>query len=348
MRGLSFGGSSTIEFLDVPDPTPGEGEVVLEMKASGMCGSDLKMYKAPRGTLTIARVAMAKPVIAGHEPCGVVAAIGPGVSKEQARVGDRMMVHHYAGCTVCDHCRSGWEQMCDHQTPLVYGIGAHGGHAPYMKVPARTLVPLPDELSFEAGAAISCGTGTAFQGLKRAGLSGDHTIAIFGQGPVGLAATQLAAFMGVRVIALDLSPERLARARELGAHHVVHPRQEDPVEAIKALTGGKGVQVAMEASASPEARSAALGALAPWGTLVLIAGTTGFHVDNVSTITSRQLTIIGSWTFSKVGQASFARYVAERGIPVDKVFTDRWRLDQGDEAYRNFAQQSGGKGVFLM
>ena len=348
MRGLSFGGSSTIEFLEVPDPTPGEGEVVLEVKASGMCGSDLKMYRAPRGTLTIARVAMKEPVIAGHEPCGVVAAIGPGVSPNEARIGDRVMVHHYAGCQVCDHCRSGWEQMCDRQTPLVFGIGSHGGHAPYMKVPARTLVPLPDELSFEAGAAISCGTGTAFQGLKRVGLSGDDTIAIFGQGPVGLAATQLAAAMGARVIALDINAERLNRAKEFGAHHLVNPKTQDPVDAIKELTKGKGVRVAMEASAAPEARSAALAALAPWGTLALIGGSTSFTVDNVSTITSRQLTIIGSWTFSKIGQAQFARYVAERGIPVDKVFTDRWRLEQGDEAYKHFAKQSAGKGVFIM
>jgi threonine dehydrogenase-like Zn-dependent dehydrogenase len=348
MRGLSFGGSSTIEFLDVPDPTPGPGEVVLEMKASGMCGSDLKMYKAPRGSLVIARVAMTEPVIAGHEPCGVVAAVGPGVSKKEARVGDRVMVHHYAGCTVCDHCRSGWEQMCDEQTPVVYGISAHGGHAPYLKVPARTLVPLPDELSFEAGAAISCGTGTAFQGLKRANLSGDDTIAIFGQGPVGLAGTQLAAAMGARVIALDITPERLARAREFGAHDLVNPKSEEAVAAIKELTRGKGVSVAMETSASPEARIAALGALAPWGRLCFIGGSTSFTVDNVSTITSRQLTLVGSWTFSKVGQAQFARYVADRGIQVDKVFTDRWRLEQGDEAYKDFAQQSGGKGVFVM
>jgi threonine dehydrogenase-like Zn-dependent dehydrogenase len=348
MRGLSFGGSSTIEFLDVPDPIPGEGEVVLEMKASGMCGSDLKMYKAPRGSLTIARVVMTKPVIAGHEPCGVVAAIGPGVSPRHARIGDRVMVHHYAGCTVCDHCRTGWEQMCDQQNPVVYGIGADGGHAPYMKVPARTLVPLPDELSFEAGAAISCGTGTAFQGLKRVNLAGDDTIAIFGQGPVGLAGTQLAAAMGARVIALDITKERLDRAKELGAHHVVNPKTEDPVAAIKELTKGKGVRVAMEASASPEARAAALASLAPWGTLLFIAGGTAFSCDNVSTITQRQLTLVGSWTFSKVGQASFARYVADRGIPVDAVFTDRWSLDQGDEAYKNFALQRGGKGVFVM
>jgi D-arabinose 1-dehydrogenase-like Zn-dependent alcohol dehydrogenase len=95
----------------------------------------------------------------------------------------------------------------------VYGNNSHGGHAQYMCVPANTLVPLDDALSFTAGAAISCGTGTAYGALRRMNVSGNDTLAIFGQGPVGLSATQLAAAMGARVIALDISPQRLERAQ---------------------------------------------------------------------------------------------------------------------------------------
>jgi D-arabinose 1-dehydrogenase-like Zn-dependent alcohol dehydrogenase len=131
----------------------------------------------------------------------------------------RAMQHHYRGCGVCPHCATGWMQLCVEGVAEVYGITGHGAHAKYMKCPARTLVELPEELSFETGAAISCGTGTAWGALQRLGLQGDHTIAIFGQGPVGLSATQLAAHMGARVIALDTSVERLARAREFGADH---------------------------------------------------------------------------------------------------------------------------------
>src|SRR5690606_31059405 len=143
-----------------------------------------------KGSLKIARVELSAPVIAGHEPSGIVVAIGPEVHPNEAHIGQRVMVHHYWGCTVCDHCRSGWSQLCSEQVPAVFGISHHGGHAPYLKVPARTLVPLPEPLSFEAGAAISCGTGTAFGALKRADVSGTDTVAVFGQGPVGLAATQ--------------------------------------------------------------------------------------------------------------------------------------------------------------
>ncbi|HJQ57617.1 MAG TPA: alcohol dehydrogenase catalytic domain-containing protein, partial [Vineibacter sp.] len=236
MRAVVFTGDREMEFMEFADPTPGPGEVVLEMKASGICGTDLKYYRAPKGPAGAAALGLGTltgPVIAGHEPCGVVAEIGAGVPESMARRGARVMVHHYKGCGVCQHCLVGWTQLCTKGGMIVYGATGHGGHAPYIKVPASTLVPLPDALSYETGAAISCGTGTAYGALQRINLSGRDTIAIFGQGPVGLSATQLAAAMGARVIALDVSPERLARAREFGADTVVDPSKTDAVAAIK-------------------------------------------------------------------------------------------------------------------
>jgi D-arabinose 1-dehydrogenase-like Zn-dependent alcohol dehydrogenase len=114
MKAVVFKGERELEFMEFPDPTPGPGEVVLAIKASGMCGSDLKFYRASKtgGTSALGLPALAGPVIAGHEPCGVVAAVGPGVPERQARVGDRVMCHHYKGCGVCDHCRVGWSQLC--------------------------------------------------------------------------------------------------------------------------------------------------------------------------------------------------------------------------------------------
>src|SRR3954452_1911219 len=140
-------------------------------------------------------------------------------------------------------------QLCLEGVKEVYGITSNGAHAPYMKCPARTLVPLPDELSFETGAEISCGTGTAWGALHRLDLQGDHTIAIFGQGPVGLSATQLADAMGARVIALDTSEERLARAQAFGADAVINPaKTEDVVQAIRDLTHGRGAHASLDAS----------------------------------------------------------------------------------------------------
>src|SRR6266513_6346661 len=118
----------------------------------------------------------------------------------------------------------------------VMGFSANGGNAPFLLAPATALVPLPDELSFAEGAAIACGTGTAFSALKRLDISGRDTLAIFGQGPVGLAATQLAVAMGAGVIAIDVGKERLQRAKEFGAAEMLNPQADDAVAAIKELT----------------------------------------------------------------------------------------------------------------
>ena len=207
MRAIVFLGERKLDLMEVPDPTPAPDEVVIEIKASGMCGSDLHQYRGPKKE---------KLNIAGHEPCGVIAEVGSAVPSSLAKVGDRIMDHHYSGCGACKHCRDGWSQMCL-EGAIVFGGVGDGAHAKFMKVPAHTVVKLSEKLSFKTGAAISCGTGTAYGALKRLDLAGDETIAIFGQGPVGLSATQLAKAMGARVIALDISEERRELATQFGA-----------------------------------------------------------------------------------------------------------------------------------
>lgn len=346
MKGVVFPGDRKLEILDFPDPTPGPGEVVLEIKASGMCGSDLKFYRAVGGASSLGLGKVSGPIIAGHEPCGVVVAVGSNVPENQAKVGMRVMQHHYRGCGVCPHCSTGWMQLCVEGVKEVYGATGHGAHARYMKCPARTLVPLPDELSFETGAAISCGTGTAWGALQRLELQGNHTIAIFGQGPVGLSATQLAHAMGARVIALDTSDERLARAKALGADELINPKNcEDVVQKIRDLTHGRGAHLSLDASSSPQARAQAVKCVRTWGKACFVGEGDTVTLDVSNDLLRRQVTLIGSWTFSTVGQGECARFIADRGIEVDKLFTHRWKLEQAKEAYELFDHQSAGKGV---
>jgi threonine dehydrogenase-like Zn-dependent dehydrogenase len=349
MRGVCFTGDRELEIIAFPDPTPGFGEVVLEMKASGMCGSDLKQYRRQRGVRQNNGLATPEgPTIAGHEPCGVVAAIGPGVDPRVAKEGARVMVHHYQGCTTCGHCRTGWQQLCQKTSVKVYGNNAHGGHAQYMCVPANTLVPLHEALTFQAGAAISCGTGTAWGALRRMNISGNDTIAIFGQGPVGLSATQLATAMGARVIALDISPQRLQRAKEFGAAETINPSNVDPIEAIRELTHGLGADLTLDTSSSPQARIQAIRALKVWGTCCFVGEGGEVTIDVSPDMLRRQATVIASWTFSSVGQEECAQFIVDRGIKVDDLFTETWKLDQAEEAYKLFDQQNTGKGVFLI
>ncbi len=256
------------------------------------------------------------------------------------------MIHHYWGCGQCKHCRVGWSQLC-RKGIVVYGMTGHGAHAPFMKVPARTLVPLPDELSFEEGAAISCGTGTAYGALKRLDVSGRDTLAVFGQGPVGLSATQLGTAMGARVVAVDIGAERRRLAKEFGAETVIDPREVDPVAALRELTRGEGVEAALDCTGNPEARVAAVRSAGTWGRVCFVGegNTTTFDVSQ--DLIRKQLTILASWTFSAVGQEECARFIADRRIPLQKLLTHRFKLEEAAAAYRLFDTQTTGKGVFL-
>jgi threonine dehydrogenase-like Zn-dependent dehydrogenase len=344
MRGAVFLGNRKIEVRNFPDPTPGPGEVVIQMKASGLCGSDLKFYRSPPGEAqkALGLGDQAEPFIAGHEPCGVVAARGPGVSEREAPIGQRVMDHHYAGCGVCKHCRVGWSQLCKAGI-TVYGVTANGGHAEYLKVPARTLVPLPEELSFIEGAAVSCGTGTAYGALRRMNLAGGSTLAVFGQGPVGISATLLGAKMGARVFAVETSAERRALALEFGADRAVD--FSDAEKTLKDLTRGEGVDLALDTTGVAAARLAAVRSAKTWGTVCFVGEGGDVTLDVSRDLLRKQLTLIGSWTFSAMGQAECARFVVDNGIKLEPIFSHRWKLDQAEEAYRVFDRQSTGKGV---
>ena len=350
MRGVVFLGGRELELREFPDPTPGPGEVVLAIKASGMCGSDLHPYRAPKGGGAAAALGLGgsgEPVIAGHEPCGVVAEVGKGVFESVAAVGQRVMNHHYKGCQRCKHCRRGWAQLC-RSGITVYGVTGHGAHAAYMKVPAETCVPLPDELSFEEGAAVSCGTGTAYQALKRLDVSGRDTLVVFGQGPVGLSATLLGTAMGARVIAVDLAPELRQLAKSFGAEAAIDPKAVDPVAAVHELTGGQGAECTMDCTGNADARIAALRSADTWGRVALVGEGGQTTIDVSQHMLRRQLTVHASWTFSTTIQEECARYIVARKVPLKKLITQRWKLDQAAEAYTLFDRQATGKGVFVM
>jgi threonine dehydrogenase-like Zn-dependent dehydrogenase len=337
MRGVAFAGNKAVEVREFPDPVPGPGDALVRIRASGLCGSDLHRYRAGDSS----------PVVTGHEPCGQVAALGPNTSGPP--VGQRVVVYHYSGCGVCEHCRVGWEQLCVTGNHKVYGGGGHdGGNAEYMVVPARTLVPLPDELTFEEGAALACGTGTAYGALVRLNVSGRDTLAVFGQGPVGASATLLAGAMGARVIAVDVSPARLDFARELGAEHVVDGRAVDPVAAIRELTHGRGADATLDATGNAEARAQMVRSARVWGRACFVGERGTVTLNPTPDIIHKQLTIFGSWTFSLPLLAEAIRFVVERRVPLGKLITRRYRLDQADEAFREFEAGSVGKSVFVL
>lgn len=339
MRGVVFLGDRELEMRELPDPTAGPGDVVIAMKSSGLCGSDLSNFRRPREELGDLRQAKVR----GHEPCGVIAEVGAGVT--EISVGDRVMMHHYTGCGTCGMCRIGYIQMCEAGS-VVYGSREHGGHEDFLLAPASTCVALRDELSYEEGAAISCGTGTAFHALKRLSLTGMETLAVFGQGPVGASATVFAANMGVRVIAVDVIRERLELAKRLGADATIDAGTVDVVQAVRELTHGQGADATLDATGIPEVRLNAVDSVRLWGRMCFV-GEGGDTTLNISRqVIHRQLTLYGSWTFSLSGLAEVADFVVERKVPLNDLITHRFRLDQAVEAYKLFDSGKTGKVVF--
>lgn len=336
MKGIIFPGDGTVALSEFPEPEPGPGEALVKIRASGMCGSDLHFV---HGTFPVGA-----DVIQGHEPCGDVLAVGSGVPEGQVKPGDRVMVHHYYGCGYCRRCREGWPQMCETAPAATMAVHVHGGHAPLAVIPASSLLPMPDGLSYRAGAAIGCGTGTAWGALKRAGGVEDTVTVVFGQGPVGLSATMFAAALGATVIAVDVDDARLAGAAGFGAALTVNSRSESLVDAVSGFTGGRLADVVIDTSG--RAGEDALSVLGTFGRAVFV-GLPGEVSFTTQAIYKKQWTLMTSWTMSTVEQARCADFVVAHDLPVDALYSHEWSVDQAVEAYAWFEKQDAGKGVFV-
>ncbi|MEX0926670.1 MAG: zinc-binding dehydrogenase [Dehalococcoidia bacterium] len=340
MKGVTMPGDRMAEVSEFPDEEPGPGQVLLRMRASGICGSDLHRYRADSATLEPGKRV-------GHEPCGEVVSLGAGVTR--VRVGDRVMNHHYRGCGACRYCRMGYTQLCSGPAEArgYYGGTLHGGHGDFMVCDETTCVPLPDELSYEAGAMLACGSSTAYLALTKLDVSGRDVLAVFGQGPVGLAATMLGTAMGARVIAIDLSDERLAFARSAGAWQTVNPSDGDVVSQVRGLTHGEGADATLEAAGVPQTRQQAAQAARVFGRAALVGERGQAVFDATPDIIHRHLTMYGSWTVSTLGMEEAAQFVVDRDVPLTSLITDRVSIGEAPDAYTRFDRQQSGKMVIV-
>jgi 2-desacetyl-2-hydroxyethyl bacteriochlorophyllide A dehydrogenase len=272
-----------LRMQDVPVPAVGEKDVLVRVIAAGICHSDAH-YRAgtsPAGPL---------PLTLGHEVSGVVEELGPQVTNVKA--GDRVCIHYLATCGDCYYCSTGNEQFC------VQGamIGKHrdGGYAEYIAMPSRSVVPLPDEITFEQGAVLMCSSATSFHALRKSRLVSGETVAIFGAGGLGMSAIQIAgAFGALEVYAVDINEDKLELAEKCGAIPV-NAAQADPVAEIRRLTGGKGVNVALELIGLPQTMRQAVQSLAVFGRAVLVGITDRpFEVDSYRGLLGKEAEIIG-------------------------------------------------------
>jgi propanol-preferring alcohol dehydrogenase len=220
---------------EVAAPAYGPGEVLVQIKAAGICHSDAHYRGGVSSTGPL-------PQTLGHEIAGVVQAVGPGVAR--VKPGDRVCLHYLVTCGQCAHCNRGQEQFCVHGQML--GKHRDGGYAEAIVAPERGVVALPDEIPFEHAAIMMCSSATSFHALRKGRLAAGETVAVFGAGGLGMSAIQLARGLGaLTVYAVDINAEKLALAARFGAIPV-DASQVDPVAEIKRLSGGRGVDVALE------------------------------------------------------------------------------------------------------
>jgi propanol-preferring alcohol dehydrogenase len=249
-----------LELHDLPIPIPQADQVLVQVRAAGICHSDAHYRGGVSPVYPL-------PLTLGHEISGVVVETGLNVTR--LKPGDRVCLHYLLTCGECQFCIRGAEQFC--LSGRMLGHHADGGYAEYIAVPERNAVPLPDEIPFEQGATLMCASATAFHALRKSRLVGGERVAIFGVGGLGLSAVQLAFALGaLDVYAVDLDPAKLALAARYGAHPVhVRPGLPDPAEQIRQLTHGIGVDVALELIGLPQTMEQALRSLAVFGRAVI-------------------------------------------------------------------------------
>ncbi len=268
-------------------PPCGAGDVLVRVRAAGICHSDVH-YRAGRSRVE------PLPLTLGHEVAGEVVAVGEQVTTP--RVGDRVCLHYLVTCRQCPDCLAGREQFC--ATGKMLGHFTDGGWAEYIAVPARNAVPLPPSVPFAQGAIMMCSSSTSLHALRKGRLAAGETVLVVGAGGLGMSAVQLARALGAAdVIAVDRDPAKLALAERFGARtlQAADLTPEAVVAQVRAMTHGRGVDVALELVGKPDTMRTALQSLAPLGRAVVVGlSDLALSVDSYRDLIGREAELIGS------------------------------------------------------
>ena len=254
-----IGFDQPLEVKEVPTPEPAAGQVLVRIEASGLCHTDIH---AARGDWPVKPT---PPFIPGHEGVGIVEKLGADVTGHV--IGERVAIPWLgSACGTCEYCVTGWETLCEAQVNTGYGVD--GGHAEYLVADARYVVAVPKGIDPAEAAPLTCAGVTTYKAVKVGGVTPGDRVAIFGIGGLGHLALQYAQIFGGETIAVDVTEEKLALAKSLGAAHVVNAATTDPVAAIEALGGA---DVAVVLAADPRVIEQAHASLRRGGRLILVS-----------------------------------------------------------------------------
>ncbi|NLC56142.1 MAG: alcohol dehydrogenase catalytic domain-containing protein [Armatimonadetes bacterium] len=327
-KGVGF-----LELREVPEPVPGPGEVLIEVKACGICGTDLHVLHD--------QFPYWPPVILGHEFAGQVVALGPDVTRTQ--VGDRVVGEpHTQACGHCYLCRTGNIQICpDKRSP---GWGIDGAFARYLKMPERLLHRIPDEMSYDVAAVVEPTANTVHDVVERAKVEAGDLVVVLGPGPIGLLAALTARAGGARHIVMVGTPAdeaiRLKKARALGFETVINVAEQNPLEVVRDLTGGIGADLVVECSGAAPAIASTVELVRKKGRICAI-GLTGkesisFPWDKAA---AKVVDLFFSMSTSHTSWNRTIHLIATGRIPAGEVITHRFPLTEWQQAFEEVEAQ---------
>ncbi len=327
---LKLEGNSGVSVIEMPEPVPGPGEVVVKTVVSALCGSEMHSYRGA-GSAT---------GNGGHEAAGTICAIGPEVTT--LTIGQRVGLSAVVGCGQCDYCAKGQYTWCAERR--FYG----NMHAERILIAARGCHPLPDDVPWDAGVLLAGdGLGVPYHTSLKMADPAIKTIAIFGVGPIGLGHTLLQTYLGRQVIAVDIASLRLEQAQQLGAAHVINSRETDPVAQILRLTDGRGADVCLEAAGRPETLKLCFAAVRTGGLVVMNGEQGNLELSPSQDFIRRDITALGAWYYHF---AEFSSMLAlyRQGLAVTSLITDHYPLAEAATAFQEFAAGRTGKVILTM
>ncbi len=314
-----YGAGQPLKIEDVLTPEISPEEALIKITACGVCHTDLHYLE---GVPTFKK----PPLILGHEASGIVTRVGERVTN--VKENDRVLMPPVLTCGSCYNCRIGRENLC--RNIVMIGNSIDGAYAEFTKIPAKDLIKLPPEIPLEEASIISDAMSTPFHALKnRANVRPGDTVAIYGVGGVGLNAVQIAAALGASVIAIDKVEEKLRLARELGASETINVDAEDPVKAVRKITGG-GADIAVEAIGIPEVMRMAYESVR-WGGRVVVVGYSDKDLSiNAARLMFREIEVYGSLGCRIVDFPPLVDMVRRGKLKL--LVSDKMSLDQINEA----------------
>lgn len=330
----------TVEVVEEPIPVPKKGEVLIKMKASALCRSDLHRY---HGTQIFDEDESAAYITPGHEPCGIVEELGEGVTK--VKKGDRVAIYLGLGCGTCPDCLRGDVMLCKEFRCI--GFAVNGAHADYMTIPEENCLMLPPEMDFITGALSTDVGGTLYTACKELELNGTKTVAIIGLGPMGSGGVLIAKGFGARVIAIDLDEKRLELSKELGADLQINSGKEDAVARIKELTGGLGADAVIVTAGGNIPLNIALNAVRTKGKVGLIAESNSATIDPSNQFLRKRIDLKGCWYFNRSDWEEISNFLISRNIELTKICSNTYPISQAGEAFPLFDSGAVQKVVFV-